>query len=145
MPAYVAEDGSIQEVPSLEGNLHIEKERTRRATEKAESERAAQVAADQVVAYRERRAELLAAAAEERERLAVEEAERLAPWLAESDRLARDLQRAHGLIRELAFVVDASTDKALKKSVERQIQLTAAVTVGERVEQAIRVHESNQP
>lgn len=103
-------------------------------TERAESERVRQIA----LVAAARRGEEAQVAAEARERAERAHAD-------EEDRLQQESNWALAELRRCAFDVDCSSPKAVKRSVEKQVQLTAALYVAGVAERLLHAHQSSTP
>lgn len=71
--------------------------------------------------------------------------ERRAPWLAECDRLKKELGHALQAVRDCAFEIDTSSVKACKRSGEKQARLDAQVKIAESVERDLHALEQEVP
>jgi hypothetical protein len=81
----------------------------------------------------------------EQERLDTELEQRRAPWLAECDRLKKELGYALQAVRDCTFEIDASSVKACKRSGEKQARLDAQVKIAESVERNLNALEVQGP
>jgi hypothetical protein len=85
-----------------------------------------------------RRGEEAQVAAEARERTERAHAD-------EEDRLQQELGWALAELRKCAFDVDCSSPKAVRRSIEKQVQLTAALYIAGVAERLLHGHQSSPP